>query len=107
MIGAVPSAVRDRLRNIARSVDNADRDEAATQARREIPLLVDALQSVLAEHRPDSRGHCRLCGKPRNPLGRLGIGARGKRGPCRAYLTAMRALGAEPSDGSALLRDAQ
>ncbi|EHY88125.1 hypothetical protein SacazDRAFT_01189 [Saccharomonospora azurea NA-128] len=52
-----------------------------------VALLAGALRTVLAEHRPDSSGHCTLCHGRRRPFAR-------KRGPlpCRAYLAAQVAL---------------
>ncbi|HJQ48588.1 MAG TPA: hypothetical protein VJ870_20030 [Amycolatopsis sp.] len=87
-VGHCRPSVHQRLDNLTRSADVADDDQAADLARREIPLLVQALRSVLATHEPDARGRCPLCREHRSrPLFRRG------RLPCRIYLAVQLRLG--------------
>ncbi|MFD4198641.1 hypothetical protein [Amycolatopsis thermoflava] len=89
IVGPLQTSVQRRLDDLARSVDLADREQAADLAAREIPLLVEALRATLATHAPDARGHCPVC---RSRTSRLLFRRRG-RTPCRAYLAAQLSLG--------------
>ena len=89
IVGPLQTSVQRRLADLSRSVDIADRGQAADLAAREIPLLVDALRATLATHAPDARGHCPVC---RSRTSRLFFRKRG-RTPCRAYLAAQLSLG--------------
>jgi hypothetical protein len=89
IVGPLQTTVHGRLADLTRSIDLANSGEAAALAKTEIPLLVEALRSVLAAHEPDSRGRCPAC---RGRLSRL-LFRRRSRGPCRAYLAAQLRLG--------------
>ncbi|WP_208025956.1 hypothetical protein [Amycolatopsis acidicola] len=87
--GPLQVSVHQRLDDLARSAGLADEEHATELARREIPLLVQALRAVLAAHEPDARGRCRICrGQSARRLFR-----RGNRMPCRAYLAVQLRLG--------------
>ncbi|HVV10183.1 hypothetical protein [Amycolatopsis sp.] len=87
--GPLQTSVHHRLDELARTAGLADDDHATELARREIPLLVQALRAVLAAHEPDARGRCRACrGQATRKLFR-----RGNRMPCRAYLAVQLRLG--------------
>jgi len=77
------------LDDLTRSAGLCDGEPAADLARREIPLLVQALRSVLAAHEPDTRGRCPIC---RDRGSRLFFRRR-SRLPCRAYLAVQLQLG--------------
>jgi len=89
IVGPLQTSVQRRLDDLSRSVDLADRAEAAELATREIPRLVEALRAALATHAPDAKGRCPVC---RGRLSRLVFRRRG-RTPCRAYLAAQLSLG--------------
>jgi len=89
IVGPLQTSVQRRLDDLSRSVDTADRDQAADLAAWEIPRLVQALRATLATHAPDARGHCPVC---RGRMSRLFFRRRG-RTPCRAYLAAQLSLG--------------
>lgn len=87
--GPLQGSVHDRLDDLTRAAAVTDPQAAAELAHREIPLLVQALRSVLAEHEPDARGRCPSC---RGRLARLPFRRRNVL-PCRAYLAAQLRLG--------------
>lgn len=88
--GPLQTSVHQRLDDLARSAGLCDADSAIELARREIPLLVQALRAVLAVHEPDERGRCPVC---RGRSSRLWFRRR-NRMPCRAYLAVQLRLGA-------------
>ncbi|HVW41255.1 MAG TPA: hypothetical protein VHC18_07890 [Amycolatopsis sp.] len=90
IVGPLQASVYERLEDLTRSADLLDDEHAAELARREIPLLVQALKSVLATHDPDARGRCTLCGERRS---RFPFRRRGRHLPCRAYLAVQLRLG--------------
>ncbi|WP_199431844.1 hypothetical protein [Qaidamihabitans albus] len=88
IVSPLQASVHGRLAEISRA---AAEDGGAG---RELALLVDALRTVLGEHRLDPRGHCTVCHgrRPRLfPRRRGGL-------PCRAYLAVQGALGAGAED---------
>ncbi|GAB3006810.1 hypothetical protein LWP59_29440 [Amycolatopsis acidiphila] len=87
--GPLQTSVHQRLDDLTRSVGLCDADRATELARREIPLLVQALRSVLAAHEPDEHGRCPVC---RTQSARLPFRRR-TRMPCRAYLAVQLRLG--------------
>ncbi|GAA5156967.1 MULTISPECIES: hypothetical protein [Amycolatopsis] len=84
----LPATVHQRLDELARLARQSDADRAIALARREIPLLVQALRSVLAAHEPDQSGRCPVCAGP----ARLSFRRRTPT-PCRAYLAVQLRLG--------------
>jgi hypothetical protein len=82
--------VHQRLDDLSRAAGLADAHRATELARREIPLLVQALRSVLAAHEPDEHGRCPAC---RTQSSRLPFRRR-NRLPCRVYLAVQLRLGA-------------
>jgi hypothetical protein len=87
--GPLQISVHQRLDDLMRSAGLCDADRATDLARREIPLLVQALRSVLGPHEPDERGRCPVC---RGPAAWLPFRRR-NRMPCRAYLAVQLRLG--------------
>ncbi|WP_236788500.1 hypothetical protein [Amycolatopsis sp. GM8] len=89
LTGPLQTSVHQRLDDLTRTAGLVDAGRAADLARREIPLLVQALRSVLAAHEPDEHGRCPVCrtGSSRLPFRRRG------RLPCRAYLAVQLRLG--------------
>ena len=83
------TSVRERLEDLARAAGHGDDDYAAELARSEIPVLVQALRSLLDAHQPDARGRCPVCRERR-----FSVRRRGPRLPCRAYLAVQLQLGA-------------
>jgi hypothetical protein len=89
IVGPLQTSVHERLDDLTRTAGLCDPDRASQLARREIPLLVQALRSVLAAHEPDARGRCPICrGRASKFLFR-----RRSRMPCRAYLAVQLRLG--------------
>ncbi|NKQ53060.1 hypothetical protein HFP15_09215 [Amycolatopsis sp. K13G38] len=89
MVGPLQTSVHQRLETLTRSAGLCDTDHAADLARREIPLLADALRAALAAHEPDARGRCRVCRDRGSKL----LFRRRSRLPCRAYLAVQLRLG--------------
>ncbi|WP_158882750.1 hypothetical protein [Amycolatopsis anabasis] len=89
IVGPLQASVHRRLDDLTRSVDTADETIAANLGFTEIPILVEALRAVLAEHEPDARGRCPAC---RSRLSRMLFRKR-SRTPCRAYLAVQLRLG--------------
>lgn len=87
--GPLQTSVHQRLDDLMRSAGQCDADRASELAQREVPLLVQALRSVLAAHEPDDRGRCRVC---RGQASWLPFRRR-NRMPCRAYLAVQLRLG--------------
>ncbi|TNC29002.1 hypothetical protein [Amycolatopsis alkalitolerans] len=87
--GPLQRSVHRRLDDLRRTAGLADTGRAADLARHEIPLLVETLRAVLAEHAPDERGRCAVCW-PRTSRFRFR-----RRGPlpCRVYLAIQLRLG--------------
>ncbi|MBB2937613.1 hypothetical protein FHX82_004686 [Amycolatopsis bartoniae] len=81
--------MHQRLDDLTRSAGLCDSGRATELARREIPLLVQALRSVLAAHEPDEHGRCPVC---RDQSPRLPFRRRPSM-PCRAYLAVQLRLG--------------
>jgi hypothetical protein len=89
IVGPLQTSVHERLDDLTRTAGLCDPDRASQLARREIPLLVQALRSVLAAHEPDARGRCPIC---RGHTARF-LFRRRSRMPCRAYLAVQLRLG--------------
>lgn len=87
--GPLQTSVQQRLDDLTRAAGLCDAGRATELARREIPLLVQALRSVLAAHEPDEHGRCPVC---RTQSPRLSFRRR-NRMPCRAYLAVQLRLG--------------
>ena len=74
-------SVRAHLADIARCALKEDDGRVAELAREEVPKLVAAVRTLLAEHQPDANGNCPAC--------RRGSFLRRRTtAPCRAYLAA-------------------
>lgn len=86
--GPLQTSVHQRLDDLTRSAGLCDAGRATQLARREIPLLVQALRSVLDAHEPDEHGRCPVC----RPPARLRLRRRTHL-PCRAYLAVQLRLG--------------
>ncbi|MTD53488.1 hypothetical protein [Amycolatopsis pithecellobii] len=87
--GGLRTSVHQRLDDLARAAGRRDPRRAAELSRQEIPLLVQALRSVLAAHEPDEHGHCPVC----HPKSAWLPFRRHNRLPCRAYLAVQLRLG--------------
>ncbi|HET9138005.1 hypothetical protein [Actinophytocola sp.] len=79
IFGHLQSSLHHYLDGVIERSQHAEGDNARALARLELPRIVEALRSALAEHEPDERGRCRRC---RTRL------LRRAPAPCRAYLTA-------------------
>ncbi|GAB3501693.1 hypothetical protein [Amycolatopsis cihanbeyliensis] len=82
IVGPLQASVQRRLDDLVRSVGDASEERAAELGKRQVPLLVETLRSVLALHEPDARGRCPIC----RPRGSRLLFWRRNRTPCRAYL---------------------
>ncbi len=73
---AVRENVLGQLADLADIAVNGDRDTAAEIARRHLPRLLAGTRALLADHVPDSDGHCVACA------------SRWRRGPrlCRQFI---------------------
>src|SRR5436309_2460803 len=89
IVGPLQTSVQRRLDELSRSVENPAPDRVSDLVHRDIPLLVEALRSVLALHSPDTHGRCPICCS----RGTRRLFRRRSRMPCRAYLAVQLRLG--------------
>ncbi|MEV6232728.1 hypothetical protein AB0L88_33185 [Saccharopolyspora shandongensis] len=94
-------SVQQRLDVMARVVSAGDDRAVTAVARSEVPHLIEAVRTLMAEHEPNELGECPACSRT---LRRWRKPWRRPRAPCKVYLSARRALFDEADEPRHALR---